>query len=413
MKKILSLLSLAVLTIVLLGSCSKINERLDNLEKKVDGIENEQIASINSQIDGIKTSIADLGTIRSDISSLKQSASYHRVDIFNLEEADRALKDRILNLEDYVDAVLPNYAEKEWVEATFSTLKQYEETCDTIAKIDARIGFLDVKLLKDIKATADSLTKWVNKTFEGYYTAAQMDAKLTQMKFDIDSARAANKITDAKADSISAELTKTKTAVDTAKAAIRAEYKAAIKSAIETSEGKLTKEITEKIMAVNTAVTNLTKRVDKIDNDIKFLTGKVEDLEKMIQSVTIVPAYSDGSVEAINGIVELNLIVSPSSAVEGLTKEKVNILLNTVATKAVSVDTVEADKIKSFTVDKTKGTVEIKADISENLPTEDGQALTVAVSVANGISDFTTKFVPVHVTDTFGFGGDFNDGGSY
>lgn len=59
---------LAVLTIGLLGSCSKINERLDNLDKR---------------IDGIKTSISDLGQIRSDISSLKQSASDHSVDIFN------------------------------------------------------------------------------------------------------------------------------------------------------------------------------------------------------------------------------------------------------------------------------------------------------------------------------------------
>ena len=122
MKRTLSMIALAALTIGLLGSCSKINERLDNLEKKVSGIENEQIASINSQIDGIKTSIADLGTIRSDISSLKQSAENHSIDIFNLEEADRALKDRILNLEDYVDEVLPKYAEKEWAAAMVRTL---------------------------------------------------------------------------------------------------------------------------------------------------------------------------------------------------------------------------------------------------------------------------------------------------
>ena len=73
MKRTLSI-ALAVLTIGLLGSCSKINERLDNLEKDVNGLKNEKIASIESQIAGITSSIADLGTIRSDISSLKQSA---------------------------------------------------------------------------------------------------------------------------------------------------------------------------------------------------------------------------------------------------------------------------------------------------------------------------------------------------
>ena len=393
MKKSFLKLALAVLTVGLFGSCSKINERLDNLEKKVSDIENEQIASINSQISGITSSIADLGQIRSDISSLKQSASDHSVDIFNLEEADRALADRIVNLEDYVDAVLPNYAEKEWVEATFSTLEQYEETCDTIAKIDARIGALDAKLSKDIKACADSLTKWVNKTFEGYYTAAQMDAKLGQMKSDIDSARAAGKITDAKADSLAGELAKVKPEVDTAKANIRAEYKATVKSAIETSEGKLTKALNDAIATVNGKITSLTGRVDALETSVATLTGRVDDLEAMIQSVTIVPAYSDGSVEAINGLLELNLIVSPSSAAKGLTKEKVNILLNSVTTKAASVDTVDTDKIKSFIVDDTKGTVEIKADISDNIKAlQPQQLLTVAVNVTDGgLSDVTTE----------------------
>ena len=410
MKKSFLKLALAVLTVGLLGSCSKINERLDNLEKKVSDIENEQIASINSQISGITSSISDLGQIRSDISSLKQSAENHGIDIFNLEEADRALADRIVNLEDYVDAVLPNYAEKEWVEATFSTLEQYEETCDTIAKIDARIGALDAKLSKDIKACADSLTKWVNKTFEGYYTAAQMDAKLGQMKSDIDSARAAGKITDAKADSLAGELAKVKPEVDTAKANIRAEYKAAVKSAIETSEGKLTKALNDAIATVNGKITSLTGRVDALETSVATLTGMVDKLEKMIQSVTIVPAYSDGSVEAINGLLELNLIVSPSSAAKGLTTKKVNILLNSVTTKAASVDTVATDKIKSFIVDDTKGTVEIKADISDNIKAlQPQQLLTVAVNVTDGgLSDVTTEFVSVD--NTPGYTVKFNDG---
>ena len=401
MKRTLSI-TLAVLTIGLLGSCSKINERLDNLEKKVSGIENEQIASINSQIDGIKTSIADLGTIRSDINSLKQSASDHSVDIFNLEEADRALKDRIVNLEEYVDAVLPNYAEKEWVEATFSTLAQYEATCDTIAKIDARIGALDAKLSKDIKATADSLTKWVNKQFEGYYTAAQMDAKLAQMKADIDSSKASGKITDAKADSIAAELTATKTAVDTAKAAIRAEYKAAIKSAIEESEGKLTKELTDAISEVNGKIESLTTRVGNLETSVNDLLGRVKALEEMIQSVVIVPAYSDGSVEIQNDSLYLDFIVSPSKAVANLEAGNVAVLVNKVKTKAYSgVDTIKIREGNVFEKDADKGVISVRVFIKNKIPAADS-TITVAVNVQNGISNFTTEFVPVYVaTKTF------------
>ena len=389
------MIALAALTMGLLGSCSKINERLDNLEKKVDGIENEQIASINSQISGITSSISDLGQIRSDISSLKQSASDHSVDIFNLEEADRALADRIVNLEDYMDAVLPNYAEKEWVEATFSTLEQYEATCDTIAKIDARIGALDAKLSNDIKATADSLTKWVNKQFEGYYTAAQMDAKLAQMKADIDSSKASGKISDAKADSIATELTNAKAAVDTAKANIRAEYRAAIDTAIKASEGKLTKELTDKITTVNTAIANLTTRVTNLEKAVDKLTGRVEALEGMIQSVVIVPAYSDGSLEDVEGgILTIDCIISPASASENLKKGDFKVLVSPVKdkqTKAVTLTTAEISDIK---IGKN-GIVSIFAQAPAKPSAE---AYAAALRIKDGANaDYTTEF------HTFGY----------
>ena len=50
------MVTLAAFAVMLLGSCSKINERIDNLEKKVDGIENEKIASIKTQVDNIGNS---------------------------------------------------------------------------------------------------------------------------------------------------------------------------------------------------------------------------------------------------------------------------------------------------------------------------------------------------------------------
>ncbi len=397
MKKILSLLSLAALTVGLLGSCSKIDDRISNLEKRIDGIENEQIASINSQISGITSSISDLGQIRSDISSLKQSASDHSVDIFNLEEADRALKDRILNLEDYVDAVLPNYAEKEWVEATFSTLEQYEATCDTIAKIDARIGALDAKLSKDIKATADSLTKWVNKQFEAYYTAAEMDAKLAQMKSAVDSAKAFGGITDAKADSIATELTNAKAAVDTAKANIRAEYRAAIDTAIKASEGKLTKALTDAISEVNCKIESLVTRVDNLAAAVADLTGRVKALEEMIQSVVIVPAYSDGSVKIANDSLYIDCIVSPSKAVANLVAGNVAVLINKVKTKAnTGVDTVKINGGNVFEKAADKGVISVRVFIKNKIPAA-GSTLTVAVNVKKDKSDFTTEFVPVYV----------------
>lgn len=380
MKKTFSMIALAVLTVGLLGSCSKINERLDNLEKKVVDIETVQIASVKSQIEAIKASIADLGQIRSDIAALKESAEAHAQDIFDLQQADEALMDRILNLEDYLDYVLPKFAEKEWVEATFSTLEQYEATCDTIAKIDARIGALDARLSKEIKDCAEQMKTWVNEQLKAYYTAAEVDAKLALMQ--------------ATDDSLAAEITKLRAEVDTAKANIRNEYKAAIKLAIEAFDAKMTQEINDKIKKVNNSIDKLKDRVNTLETTVKALVG-------MIQVVTIFPEHEDGSVDVLDSVVEINLIVSPASAVDGLEKEKEKcyILVNPIAkTKAVNVDTIKFGKFKSFKVDKARGTVEILADIKAQIDAAGtDKVLTLAVHLENGISNYTTDFVKVYM----------------
>ena len=393
------MITLAAFAVMLLGSCSKINERIDNLEKKVDGLENEKIASIENQITGINSSIADLGTIRSNIQSLTDGAKAQGQDITDLQAADKSLGKRIEELSKYVGDTLKAYATEEWARATFSTLGQYEKTCDTIAKIDARIGALDAKLSKDIKTCADSLTKWVNKTFEGYYTAAQMDAKLALMKSAVDSAKAAGEITDAKADSLAVELTKVQPAIDSAKATLTAEYTAAIDTAIKTCEGNLTKQIQDEIEKVNETVTALAERVGTLEFQVTDLLGRVGSLEKMIQSVTIIPDYSDGSLKVENGSLSITCIISPASAAEKLKKENVIILVKgAVSTKAVAVDTVKIARDKDLVVDKAKGTVKIKADISD-LRLDDGKSFLAAVKITKGISNHTTSFVQVSYPD--------------
>ncbi|MCQ2069069.1 MAG: Ig-like domain-containing protein [Bacteroidaceae bacterium] len=139
----------------------------------------------------------------------------------------------------------------------------------------------------------------------------------------------------------------------------------------------------------------INERIDGLDQRI----GSIEN-EKIdsIQTVSIIPAYSDGSVEAINGILYLDIIVEPSEAVATLTEDNLKVLVNGVKTKAVSMDTVAVTNLK---VDAAKGTITARADISSKLPVENGKALTVAVNVKNGLSDYTTKFYPVTLESKF------------
>ena len=390
------MITLAAFATMLLGSCSKINERIDDLEKKVDGLENEKIASIENQITGINSSISDLGAIRSNIQSLTDETKSQGQDITELQAADKALGSRIDELSKYVGDTLKAYATEEWARATFSTLEQYKKTCDTIAKIDARIGALDENLSKKIADCADSLTTWINGQFEGYYTAAEMDAKLGAVQDGIDAARAAGEITDAKADSLAGELAKVQPAIDSAKAQLTREYTAAIDTAIKTLEGKLTKQIQDEIEKVNETVVALAERVINLERDVFALLGRVIALEQMIQSVSIVSDYSDGSVKIGSDVLGVKCVINPASAVKTLKKNNFTILLYRALTKAPDVDRVKITDNGRLMIDTVQGIAEIMVYVGDRLTKAADSTMMVAVNVKNGVSDYTTDFVKVY-----------------
>ena len=357
--------TIATQTVGLLGSCAKINERLDDLEKKVGGLENEEIATIESQVESIESSISDLKSIRDKVQAMSDPAT--------------GLSKRIEDLEAFASDVKKNYATQDWAKTTLVTMDEYEKTCDTVAKIAAKVEGFD----SNIKACADSLKGWVNEKFGGYYDIATIDAKLAELQEQVDGV-----------DSLSAELAKTRTEIDTAKAAIRAEYRAAITSAIETSEGKLTQALRDSIDSVNATIGTLTDRVDILETKVDALKGRVDSLENMIQTVTIVPAYSDGSVILKGGNLYIDCIVTPRIATKTLAKDRFTILLNKVITKAVVHDTIKGSGIKdeNFEIDTAKGAVSIKAFVGDKLPGND-TSLAVALNVKNSISNYTTGFV--------------------
>ena len=389
-RRLLSI-TLAVLTVGLLGSCAKINDRIDSLEGRIDRIESDRIASIDQQIAAINSSISDLGTIRQNIQNLIDTTDGQEKDINSLKTADASLGQRIDELKAYTDETLKAYAKSDWVKATFATLEQHEWTCDTVAKIDARIGKLDKKLSESIKDSEESLRSWVNAQMESYYTAAQMDAKLAELLSKITTASGES---EAKADSLAKELKEAKSAIATVKTELTEAYQSAIEKAIKTSEGKLSSRISSSVSSVNSKVSALAGRVDDLEGKVDNLTDRIEDLEGRIQSVTIIPAYSDGSVEADeDGELKLELIISPASAATGLTKENFKVLVTEVITKALTIQTPDVEDVE----DNGEGSLTLTTNIS-GCTCAAGHSLSVAVKVVKDKSDLTTKFVPVTVT---------------
>ena len=307
MKRRLFTFAIAALTIGLLGSCSKINERIDGLDERVYDLENNKIASVEQQITAINQSIADLETIRTNIQNLKNEQEAQGQDITTLKAADITLEGKINDLKSYVDTELSKYATTEWAKATFATLEQLNTTNTELGALKETVGKL-------------------GETFDG---------KLADLKTE------------------------------------------------------LTNSITSAIAGVNASISALEARVGA--------------LEQMIQSVNITPAYSDGSVEAVNGILTLKCIVSPAEAIIGMESLKDSLLIYAdsvkVKTKATTPAYMTIKVSEASVLDAAQGAITLTADISEYLPKGKDKALTVAVNIRNGISDFTTEFVPVSVAD--------------
>ena len=479
MKNILSLLSLAALTVGLLGSCSKINERIDGLDKRVYDLENSRIASIEQQITAINTSINNLkaadAIINGKIDDLKTTAEAHQalidalkeadkalgqkddaleariatlegqVAIINgqiktLEDADKAINLRIDELKTYVNEELANA--KDWASATFATLTQYQQTADdlaalsvtvtgistTLAGVQTSISGLDTKIdgidaalqgriadaktelegkIADLKtelegkiaeaiSTSETTLKgWVNERLSAYCTIAQMEAEIADLQSEIDALKN-SKADKAKIDELETSLDKLSADLSQAKADIKSAYEKAIKDAIEGNDGYITETIKNAIDDANTNITALTGRVETLESTVAALSGDVDALKAMIQTVSVIPAYNDGSLKAEGGILTINCVITPKDAVDGLTKDNFTVLTSEVLTRSGLYGTIAIANDEDLVLDTDNGTATIRVDVSAVLPAEADKALTVALNVKNGISDYTTDFVPVY-----------------
>lgn len=123
-----------------------------------------------------------------------------------------------------------------------------------------------------------------------------------------------------------------------------------------------------------------------------------DDIENLqaIQSATFIPDYADGSlaVSAI-GTVNLKCLVSPASALKGLTKDNFTVLVNTVGGENAHLYTLP---VSSVDIDESLGMVKVEADIASILAEEKDQELIAALHIGSGATNYTSSFVNVATT---------------
>ena len=294
------------------------NSDLDDLQGQIDELKSTQIATIGQQIAGINGSLSSLEAtdkeLKGAISSLQKTADdlQKRIDtakektdnleaeltqvsatIESLQAQDLLLEQKIEDLKKYVDDELKNT--KDWVNATFSTLEHYEGLLSSIAGIKADIAKVKEELeaayteaiAAAISKSEASMQEWVNVRLTGYYTVAQTDAKLDVLE------RAIANGDDSVLATLRGELV-------SAKGEIAAAYGKAISEAISEYDGVVNKKIADDIKtatdALEAKMDALSERMDALEERVAALELTVGKLIDMVQSVVVVPDYSDGSV---------------------------------------------------------------------------------------------------------------------
>ena len=351
----------------------------------------EDIASIKGSVEGLKASVADL--------EKRLTEKFSK----DLETAVAGLDSKI---SEQVTALTAAYTN------AISTAKTEIETAYTAAIKSA---------IENLEA---SLKDWVNETLTGYSTVAATEAGIAALKDDLEGQLSGQKayleglltslsndmtknnaelkkLVDANAKAIEAnkkaieesakKITQLESDIAAAKTEIKTAYEKAISDAVSASEGKLTKEISDRIVEVNKSiddkvtkvqnavdaltvkVADLEKSVQAISNDLTALKNSVKDLEDRlnarIQSISYIPTYADrveevyftvGNIGYVKDLT-LQFEVMPHEAAQKITVDQVSGQAAYPQTRAASLTTFEvksvsgdADGILTVVIDPIK-----------------------------------------------------------
>ena len=326
------------LVLAFLFGCAQKGD-IENLQKQIDDLKSGEIASINSQISGIQTSLQQLGSVDTELRQLigDVKETYQEVDqiLSDLTTADETLGQRISDLKSYCEQ--QDNGVRDWVSLTFTTLEQHSAVLGEIAiiksllvELDGAISSLDSSLsqkitdaegrvMSAIEESESSIKGWVNEQLDGYYPIAQVDAKLKLLE-------------DAYKDgdlSIAQDIEDLRGELETMRTNLTLAYKQAISDAITENNGNINQKIATDIEnatnAIQAQLTPINQRLDNLETRVSTLESSLEKLIGMVQSIVVVPDYSDGSVKMTNATANvIRFEVYPLAAAEKIVETGVS-----------------------------------------------------------------------------------------
>lgn len=270
-------------------------------------------------------------------SSLEGQLSEINLALADMQKRQEALEKSISELSNYVDAELQK--NKDWVSATFATIEQFNGVVEQIEgikadilSINSRIGDLSRETLAKIADCEEDMKRWVNAQLANYYTIAEVNAKIALLEKTV-----------AEGDQATAdELDRLKKQLEAEKEKLTEAYLAAIEDAIKTNNGLIEDNLLNKMKEVNARITDEVASINSVLSNILLrLSGIDESLSEilaMIQSVVLIPTFSDGTAAIGKESSELLFEIRPFEAAKQLEQADLSAFsfkaLSTVQSKA-------------------------------------------------------------------------------
>lgn len=369
---------------------------IDDLQNQIDALQKNQIATVQEQISSISNTITSLeqvdAELRKQIADLKDKDSGLAQQLAQKEEA---LSQRISELKTYVEEQLK--VAKDWAQATFSTLEQYQQTVSALAALEQSIKDLKTELSEAIsKAISDSETSmkaWVNEQLSGYWTCAELESKLRALQEEFTENDDAQQ---KQIDSLSQVLEESVSSLTEA-------YQAAIASAIKDSEGRISEKIAKDIAAANKVledrITKLEGRVKDLEDWKEKVNAQIEDLISRVQSINVVPQYSDGSVDIHNCLSEseIDIEISPSSVAEKLVEQGASVFsMAAVYTETKAVSFIDIP-VKRVSYDNGVVTLSVDGSVLSKSFLSGSQTASARIAVSAGKTDIKSEYFSIQV----------------
>ncbi len=316
-------------SILLLNTTDNVlKDYITTLETEAENLQT-QLTATNTKIDEVKQEIlstisSEKAALLAELEAFKATVNGEleaiKAVLEELKAKDIALEGQIADLKTYVDSELK--ATEDWVTATFATLEQYNTVVTTIATIEGQIEGINEsiaaletrineKIAKDIEAASATLSadlqkavedittaytsaiatakeeittaytaaleeaisvletsmkEWVNEQLSGYYTIAEMDAKLAVLEKTSNNKE------------VEAEIAALREQLVQAKKEITQNYQSAITEAINTNNGVIDAKISAEIAIVNEKIVDLENRLNSLEDRVGALEDLVEEL---------------------------------------------------------------------------------------------------------------------------------------